>query len=83
MVYTVCMPKTPVVKKTFNVNVALLAHARRATGAQTDTQAIRLGLEALVRHEAYQQLAALGGSEPRAKQVPRRREPTRRKRRAA
>ena len=74
------MRKTATVKKTFNVDTELLREAREAAGATTDTEAIRLGLEALVRHEAYQQLAALGGSEPRARNVPRRR-PGRRVRR--
>jgi hypothetical protein len=70
-------------KKTLNVDDRLLADARAATGASTDTETIRLGLEALVRHAAYQRLRALNGSEPDAKDVPRRRERTRRKPRAA
>jgi hypothetical protein len=35
---------------------------------------VRLGLESLVRHAAYQRLRALMGSEPDAEDVPRRRE---------
>jgi hypothetical protein len=61
-------------KKTLNLDETLLADARAACGAMTDTDTIRLGLEALVRHAAYQRLAALIGSEPDAKDVPRRRE---------
>jgi hypothetical protein len=41
-----------------------------------------LGLEALVRHAAYQRLAALIGSERDAKDVPRRREKPGRRRKA-
>jgi Bacterial antitoxin of type II TA system, VapB len=70
-------------KKTFNVDGKLLKEARAACGATTDTDTIRLGLEALVRHEAYQRLRAFIGSEPDAQEVPRRRERPSRKRRVA
>ncbi|MFL5308184.1 MAG: type II toxin-antitoxin system VapB family antitoxin [Polyangia bacterium] len=70
-------------KKTLHVDDRLLAEARAATRASTDTETIRLGLEALVRHAAYQRLRALRGSEPEAKDVARTREPSPRKRRAA
>ncbi len=66
-------------KKTFHIDGKLLEDAKAACGASTDTDTIRLGLEALVRQAAYERLAALIGSEPGAKDVPRRREkPTRR-----
>ncbi len=61
-------------KKTFNVDEKLLREAKAACGAATDTETIRLGLEALVRHAAYQRLRGLLGSEPHAKEVPRRRQ---------
>ncbi|MEX2261735.1 MAG: type II toxin-antitoxin system VapB family antitoxin [Bryobacteraceae bacterium] len=61
-------------KKTFNVDEKLLKEAKAACGAATDTETVRLGLEALVRHAAYQRLRALGGTEPQARDVPRRRE---------
>ena len=71
-------------KKTFNVDDKLLKEARKACGASTDTETIRLGLEALVRHDAYQRTRAILGTEPDAQDVPRRREPAgRRKRRVA
>jgi Arc/MetJ family transcription regulator len=66
-------------KKTLNIDDDLLQQARAASGAATDTEAVRLGLEALVRHDAYQRLRALLGTEPRAKDVPRRREKARTK----
>ncbi len=69
-------------KKTFQLDDSLLAKARSACGASTDTETIRLGLEALVRHAAYQELRALIGSEPHAKDVPRRREKALPKRKA-
>ncbi|HEY1342041.1 MAG TPA: type II toxin-antitoxin system VapB family antitoxin [Bryobacteraceae bacterium] len=61
-------------KKTFNVDENLLREAKAACNATTDTDAIRLGLQALVRHAAYQRLRSLRGSEPRATDIPRRRE---------
>jgi len=68
-------------KKTFNVDETLLREAKAACAAGTDTETIRLGLEALVRHEAYQRLRAFRGSEPGAQDVPRRREKPLRNRR--
>jgi hypothetical protein len=72
-------------KKTFNVDAKLLKDARAACGAGTDTEAIRLGLEALVRNAAYERLRSYIGSEPNAQDVPRRREKplVRQKRKAA
>jgi hypothetical protein len=70
-------------KKTLHIDEKLLKDAKVAAGAATDTETVRLGLEALVRHAAYQRLRALRGSEPKAKDVPRRRETPAGKRRAA
>jgi hypothetical protein len=70
-------------KKTLHIDAKLLAEAREACGAKTDTETIRLGLEALVRHAAYQELRKWIGSEPDAQDVPRRRERSARKRRVA
>ena len=66
-------------KKTVHIDEQLLKDARRAVSASTDTETIRLGLEALVRRAAYERLRALRGSEPNARDVPRRRERARRK----
>ena len=49
----------------------------------TISETVRLGLEALIRHAAYERLRALRGSEPGARDVPRRRDRTARKRRGA
>jgi Bacterial antitoxin of type II TA system, VapB len=51
-------------KKTLEIDAELLAEAKTAIGATTDTATIRAGLEALVRHAAYQRLAALLGTWP-------------------
>jgi hypothetical protein len=61
-------------KKTLNIDEQLFQQAKIACGAATDTETVRLGLESLVRHAAYQRLRALLGSEPNAQDVPRHRE---------
>jgi len=70
-------------KKTLNLDEKLFREAKAACGATTDTETVRLGLQALVRHAAYQRLRAFLGTEPGAKDVPRRRERPSTKRRAA
>jgi Arc/MetJ family transcription regulator len=70
-------------KKTLHIDDRLLAEAKVASGATTDTETVRLGLEALVRHAAYQRLRALRGSDLQAKDVPRRRDRVPVKRRVA
>ena len=67
-------------KKTLHVDETLLKQAKTACGATTDTEAVRLGLESLVRQAAYKRLRALLGTEPDAQDVPRRREPPKRRR---
>lgn len=63
-------------KKTLHIDGNLLRDAKSASGAKTDTDAVRLGLESLVRQAAYQRLRTLRGSEPGARNVARRREPS-------
>lgn len=70
-------------KKTFNVDPILLKQAKTACGAATDTETLRLGLEALTRQAAYQRLKALRGSEKAPAATPRRRSAPRIKRQAA
>jgi len=70
-------------KKTLHIDEQLLREAKTACGVTTDTDTVRLGLEALVRHAAYERLRALRGSEPRARDVPRRREKSSARRRVA
>jgi Arc/MetJ family transcription regulator len=69
-------------KKTLHIDDDLLREARAASGAKTDTETVKLGLEALVRQAAYARLRELRGSEPHAVDVPRRREPAGRRRTA-
>jgi len=61
-------------KKTLHIDEETLREAREACGASTDTETVRLGLEALIRHSAYQRLRKLRGSETIVADVPRRRE---------
>ena len=61
-------------KKTLHIDESLLRDAKSASGAKTDTDTVRLGLEALVRRGAYERLRALRGSEPHVSQIRRRRE---------
>ena len=70
-------------KKTLHIDEDLLSEAREACGATTDTETVRAGLRALVQRAAYERLRALRGSEPRAAEIPRRREAPPRKRRRA
>ena len=70
-------------KKTLNVDEQLFTQAKAACGATTDTETVRLGLEALLSHAAYERLRALRGAEPRARDVPRRRQRPSPKRRRA
>jgi Arc/MetJ family transcription regulator len=70
-------------KKTLNIDDKLFEEAKAACGATTDTETVRLGLEALVRHAAYQRLRAFAGTEPDAEDIPRRREPPATKRQTA
>lgn len=62
-------------KKTLHIDEHTLREARAASGAATDTETVRLGLEALIRHAAYQRLRKLRGSEKQVRDVPRRRGP--------
>ena len=65
-------------KKTMHIDDDLLREAKAVSNARTDTEAVRLGLESLVRSAAFERLRTLRGSEPHARDVPRRREPSRR-----
>ena len=68
------MAKSYGMKKTLHIDETLLREARSASGARSDTDTVRLGLEALLRQAAYERLRALRGTEPRATDVSRRRE---------
>jgi Arc/MetJ family transcription regulator len=60
-------------RTTLNIEDELLAKATDLTGITEKTALVRMGLEALIARESAKRLAALGGSEPRLKAIPRRR----------
>ena len=60
-------------KTTLNIDDEILAKASRLTGVKEKTSLVRMGLEALVARYSAQRLAALGGSEPDIRPIPRRR----------
>jgi Arc/MetJ family transcription regulator len=64
--------ETPM-RTTINVDDALLAEAQRLTGQRERTALIREGLKALIERESARRLARLGGSNPSAQPIPRRR----------
>jgi len=70
-------------KKTLHIDEKLLEEARLVSHAATDTEAVRMGLEALIRHAAHERLRALRGADPAARDAPRRREKPVRGRRQA
>jgi Arc/MetJ family transcription regulator len=60
-------------RTTLIINDELLARARAITGIDEKTALVHAGLNALISREAHRRLAALGGTEPALKSVPRRR----------
>ena len=60
-------------RTTLNIDDALVAEASRLTGLSEKTALVRAGLEALIARESGRRLAALGGTMPGLKDIPRRR----------
>lgn len=63
-------------RTTLIIDDELLEKARRLSGLKEKTAIVHAGLEALITRESARRLAALGGSEPQMKAVPRRRSRT-------
>jgi len=55
------------------IDEGLLERARELTGIREKTGLVRAGLEALIAREASKRLAALGGTQPKLTDIPRRR----------
>jgi Arc/MetJ family transcription regulator len=72
------MPIFVHMKTTLNIDDELLAEARRLTRIEEKTALVHAGLEALIARESARRLAALGGSEPGLRPIPRRRSAPRR-----
>lgn len=63
-------------RTTLNLDDALVEKARRLTGLSEKTAVVHAGLRALIAQRSGERLAALGGSDRRAR-APRRRRPAR------
>jgi len=59
-----------------NIDEYLLDRARQLSGINEKTALVRASLEALIARESGKRLAALGGTEPKLRAVPRRRSAT-------
>ncbi len=64
-------------RTTVNIDDDLLAKVTRLTGPLDRSAMVRQGLQALIERESAKRLARLGGSQPKLKAAPRRREETR------
>ena len=60
-------------RTTIALDDELIASAQEYTGLTEKSAIVREALTRLVQHEAARRLALLGGTEPNAKQIPRRR----------
>jgi Arc/MetJ family transcription regulator len=60
-------------RTTLNIDEDLFKRARQLTGIEEKTALVRAGLEALIARGAARRLAALGGTEPELRHIPRRR----------
>jgi Arc/MetJ family transcription regulator len=65
-------------RTTLIVDDVLLEKARQLTGIREKTAVLHAGLQALIARESARRLAALGGSDPALKPIPRRRPRARR-----
>jgi len=64
-----------IVRTTLALDDDLLTEAQRLTGTTEKTALVREALRALIERESAKRLARLAGTEPDAKQVPRRHVP--------
>ena len=60
-------------RTTLNIDDTLFKEAVRLSGIAEKTAVVRAGLEALIARESGRRLAALGGSDPGLRGIPRRR----------
>jgi Bacterial antitoxin of type II TA system, VapB len=58
---------------TIIIDDTLLDEARKVTGIKETAALVRAGLEALISREAGKRVAALGGTQPKLSDIPRRR----------
>ena len=60
-------------RTTVTLDDELLAKATKLTGSSDRASLLRDGLTALIERESAKRLARLGGSQPKLKEIPRRR----------
>lgn len=60
-------------RTTLNIEDNLIKKASELTGIKEKTSLVKRGLETLIAQESSKRLVALGGSEKKLKQIPRRR----------
>lgn len=60
-------------RTTLNLDDELMKEAQRLSGIRGKTAVLHAGLEALIQRESARRLAALGGTEPELRPIPRRR----------
>ena len=66
----------PIMRPTINIDDDLLAKVTKLTGPLDRSSMVREGLQALIERESAKRLAKLGGSQPKLKPAPRRRQET-------
>ena len=59
-------------RTTLNIDDQVLQEAARLTGIKEKTQLLHAGLKALIAQESSRRLALMGGTSPKAKEIPRR-----------
>jgi hypothetical protein len=59
-------------RTTLIIEDELVEQARELTGIDEKTALVRAGLEALIARESAKRLAAMGGSQPQLRSIPRR-----------
>ena len=62
-------------RTTINLDEEKVREAQRLTGIQEKTALLHAGLDALIARESARRLAALGGTMPHLRPIPRRRSP--------
>jgi len=60
-------------RTTLNLDAALIETAMRLTGIKEKTALVHAALKSLIAHESARRLAALGGTMPKMRSIPRRR----------
>ena len=63
-------------KTTLNIDDQILKKASKLTGISEKTALVKRGLEALIEQESAKRLAAMGGTEKKLKNIPRRKSDT-------